>query len=436
MKKIKKEIYGKAQIIKAISPAGLGEIALDEIKSILDNLWFPQKFTSMFSRTKNEIRIDNIHLSAITELLMRSQCLTDIRLVIFEGKANSKFSFEKKCRSVNWSYFLNKQMSPKIKVNCAVTKTYNSTLLKKSLTEILLEFVDKIVHGENSKETTTIYADFNQDKLILSISLAGNKLYKRGYRGILSASAPLSEDAASCCIRKSLQFSKKLNKEFSPDILIIPFSGTGTFAFEYLQFYFNFFPVLFEREYALQKMSFFRKESFNYLLKKAREKCLFPTSTTAINHTIHFICIDSSKNAIHALIDNMATFEKFVTKNNFLLPVELSHFNSDFFKWDITENFPKNVGNVYLLLNPPYGIRFAKSADRVILYKNIARKVNELAKVTKQSKKNLLGFILCPSEETWSSFCKNLTQAKVETYHFTQGGIDIRVCQFFYDRVA
>jgi len=98
--------------------------------------------------------------------------------------------------------------------------------------------------------------------------------------------------------------------------------------------------------------------------------------------------------------------------------------HEDFF----AKKFNSIKGDTLLMLNPPYGIRLAKHADAVNLYEKIAKKINDISLL---SDNHLLGFILCPSEETWSVFCKFLPHAKSVTYHFTQGGLDIRVCQFY-----
>jgi putative N6-adenine-specific DNA methylase len=421
-KKIKKNIYGKPQAIKVISPPGLGETALDEIQSILSSLWFPQKYISELSILKNAIRIDNIHLFAVTELLMRSQCLSDIRLIIFEGKTSGKFAFEKKCREVNWNFYLNKSMTLKIKVDSVASRAFHETGLKEIITDIIQDQVHAVVTGENTHETTCIYADLYKDRLSLSISLAGDPLYKRGYRGTLSASAPLREDAAACCIRKSFKFAKKINANFIPDRVLIPFSGTGTFAFEYLQSCFNFAPVLFAREYALQAMPLFRPENFNFLLKKAKENCVFPA--------VRIECIDTSESANLALRENIGSFRAAMVRNGFSFVDELFSVSlNDFIKIDGDRSAA--FGNVFIPLNPPYGMRLGKNADSVVLYKNIAGKINEISKILKAERKSLLGFVLCPNEEVWSAFCRNLSHAEIETYHFTQGGLDIRVCQFF-----
>lgn len=440
LKKIKKNIYGKPQTIKVTFPAGLGAIALLEIKSILGSLWFAKHLSSDCSLLKNEIIIENIHMVAIMELLMRNQCFSDIRLVVFRGRTIEKHVFEKKCREIDWEFYLNKNMSLKLKINSVASKAFHETGLKKILADSVKNYVSEIVSGENSIATTCIYADLYKNKLTLSISLAGEPLYKRGYRGELSASAPLKEDAAACCIQSALKFALTLKNDFLPNTVIIPFSGTGTFAFEMIQFYFKISPVLFEREYALQKMSFYGKESFNFLVKKAGENCLLNKELT---NEFRICCIDNSKNANIALFENITHFKKSIAKYNINIQDELfvhdskNHqpfFAEDFLTMDITKiisHKSKRFGNIFIPLNPPYGIRLNRSADSVDLYKNIARKINEISGFTKREQKNVCGFILCPNEETWSAFVRQLHYLKIETYHFTQGGLDIRVCQFF-----
>ncbi|MEO8965254.1 MAG: hypothetical protein ABI370_11340, partial [Gammaproteobacteria bacterium] len=341
---------------------------------------------------------------------------------------------------IEWDFYINKKMSLKLKIDSVASKAFHETALKKILADSVKNYVSEVVSGENSIATTCIYADLYKNKLTLSISLAGEPLYKRGYRGTLSASAPLKEDAAACCIQSALQFAATLQKDFIPNTVIIPFSGTGTFAFEMLQFYFQLSPVLFEREYALQKMSFFGKESFNFLVKKADENCLLDKDR--INE-IRICCIDNSKNANIALLENITNFKKILAKQTTEIVDELfvrdlktdqPFFAKDFLTMDMTKiisDKAKRFGNIFIPLNPPYGIRLNRTSDSVDLYKNIARKINEISDLTKREQKHLCGFILCPTEETWSAFVKQLHYLKIETYHFTQGGLDIRVCQFF-----
>ncbi len=424
-KSIKKNIYGKAQVAKIIFPPGLGAVALDEAKAILSNLWFAQPFTGKVYLLKNEIQVRPVYLFAIVELLLRNQCFSDVRLVIFKDIVIGKKAFEKKCREIDWNYYVNKKMSLKIKVNSVSSKAFHETGLKEILTEIIKPYVSDVVSGEHSNETTCLYVEFYKDKLTISISLAGQPLYKRGYRGKLSASAPLREDVAACCIQNALLFSKKYHQDFLPKTMLIPFSGTGTFAFEFCQLYFQFLPALFGRDYALKKMPLFKKTNFDFLVNQAKEHFLSLKSKRD-EQAIHLYCIDKSGNAMNVLEENLLYYKKAAAKRGFVIP-EIVSIQSDF----LTLNVDAFSGNIFMPLNPPYGIRLNKESNSVLLYKKIALKINEISMKAKENQYNVLGFVLCPDQETWSVLMRNLTQSKTETYHFTQGGLDIRVCQFF-----
>lgn len=429
-KKIKKNLYGKPQIIHATFPAGMGETALLEVQSILKSLWFKQKYTSVCSLVKNIIRIETIHLFAVTELLMRSQSLSDIRLIVFEGSASGREAFKKKCLGIHWDFYLDKKSTLKIKVNSVASRAFHETGLKEILSSILTEYVSEMVSGENTNETTCLYVELYKDRLTISLSLAGEPLYKRGFRQVLSASAPLREDAAFCCLNRALQFAEKHQANFLPDTVFIPFSGTGTFTFEFLQTYINFSPVLFSKKYALNSLPFFNSENFKFLVKKAAEN-LLPTC-----EKIRFVCIDNSKKAILAFSENLQNMKTYFAHYNFSLSDEVVHsLEEDFFELDLEKVMTSQktgvVGNLFIPLNPPYGIRFGKTKNTADLYKKIANRMNEISRITKKAGNKIVGFILCPDERSWSVFSQTLKNAQTETYHFTQGGLDIRVCQFF-----
>ncbi len=421
-KSIKKNLYAKAQTAQIIFPPGLSAIALAEAKAILSDLWCAQKFTGEIQLLKNVILVRPVYLHAIIELVLRSHCFSDVRLLIFKDRVVGKKAFEKACREIPWDHYLNTNMGIKIKVNSIASKAFHETGLKHLLAAIIKPYVQDIVHGEKSHETTCLYVEFYKDKLSISVSLAGQPLYKRGHRGQLSASAPLREDIAACCIQNMLLFAKKQHLDFAPHTVLVPFSGTGTFVFEYLQIYLQFSPALLLRDYAFEKMPFFKKSHFSLLVQQAKERCLLFQSHQDTKN-IKLFCLDTSEKANAALENNLSCFKDTASKIGLHLP-EIIHRQADFFDSDVTEF----SGDILMMLNPPYGVRLNKKHDAIVIYKKIAKKINEIAKAIKSG--HVLGFVLCPTEETWSALMSNLTSTQVETYHMTQGGLDIRVCQF------
>lgn len=102
---------------------------------------------------------------------------------------------------------------------------------------------------------------------------------------------------------------------------------------------------------------------------------------------------------------------------------------------------------VALLLNPPYGQRLGKDTSASSNYRAIGKRVVEIRDHIasggigrgkgKGSKRNitpqLMGYILCPDQPTWSAFMLCLSQKKfgVKTSHFTHGGNDTRLVSFW-----
>jgi 23S rRNA G2445 N2-methylase RlmL len=427
-KKIKRHLYGQPQSILVLFPAGLSSVARDEAQSILDNLWFQNKFDSKITVLKNALRIDQIHLFAVMELMMRGLCFTDIRLIISEGKSAHMTAFEKTCAQMSWDFYLTSAMSIKIKVDVGASPALHEGAIKEVIAHCISNKIKNIVSGEDAEETTLLYIDVYKYHAITSISLAGAPLYKRGYRSVLSHSAPLREDIAGGCIQKALQFAKANDADLSVDSLLVPFSGTGTFLFEYWLIHYQIAPALFDRIYAVQSMPLFRQDHFHFLLKKAREYCSIEQLASS-----HFCCIDNAESANAALLKNIENVEQAIKKN--LLPWHLDanqcFIQDDFLKMKVEEIVEKVPGDVFIPLNPPYGIRFGNGSDTVQRYKRIAEKLNEIRSLKQKQHHNIFGFILCPTEAAWSIFCKTLASAKIETSHFTQGGLDIRVAVFY-----
>lgn len=423
-RQLKKHLYTKPQSAIAIYPAGFGETALNEINEIINHPWFPQKHQGQISLLKNEIRIDKIHCFALVELMLRTQCLTDLRLIIHESKAFGKSIFAKKCGEIAWDFYINKSMAIKIKVDSIASKAFHESSLKVILSNILQDKAKEIVSGDNTNEDTCIYIELVKNKLKISISFAGSPLYKRGYRSTISHNAPLREDIAAACIKQAFTFAHTFEPQFIPDTVVIPFSGSGTFAFETLLHTFQLAPALLNRAYAFQKMPLFRKEHFQYLIKKARENVKQSEPTCSLKIT----CIDQSDQANQSFRANLKQFNEILSGYQ---SSQITLHESNFFDLNITTIVPEHSGNLFIPLNPPYGIRLGKNRDSVLLYKKIASRLNEIISYSKAHQTRLLGFILCPDEETWSAFCKHLTAPNIMTYHCTQGGLDIRVCQFF-----
>ncbi len=235
----------------------------------------------------------------------------------------------------------------------------------------------------------------------MSLSLAGAPLYKRGYRSVLSQSAPLREDIAASCIQQAMAFAAQPPENYS---LFIPFSGTGTFLIEYWLLAFNIAPALLKRDYAIQKMPLFRSEHFHYLLKKAKENC----QISALNPH-HYVSLDNAAAANQSLLENVDTFKNAMLANELVCHIEANKLlvlNEDFIKSDVTAIIEKLPGNIFMPLNPPYGLRLGDNEKTSARYKNIAKQINAINQQVTQRNHHVAGFILCPDESSCLRFVR------------------------------
>lgn len=421
-KKIKRSIYAKPQSILMIYPPGLADAAFAEVQSILSDIWFSNKFTSKARLQKNAIRVDDIHMFAVMELLLRGKCFSDLRLIIAEDAIANMAASEKLLAAVNWDFYLSSEMSVRIKVDVGASPALHEGALK----DLVAAQVAGTV-GEVADAGVLLHLDVYKNRAVLSISLAGEPLYKRGYKTMLSKSAPLREDIAAACAGSAFRFAQKIDTGFQADALLAPFSGTGTFLFEYLLQRYNVAPCLLAREYAIQQMPLYRAETFAHLVKLAKEHCALAQSKPD-----QYFAFDTAEEANQSMLSSIDSFTKLMQAND----IKWSGVNSkqcprqeDFLKSDVAETLKHISGNVFMPMNPPYGIRLGKNNDTVSFYNRIAEQVNAVADV--RGKNHVVGFVLCPNEQAWSAFCKTLKNAKNNTYHINQGGLDIRVLEFY-----
>jgi 23S rRNA G2445 N2-methylase RlmL len=429
-KKIKRLIYGKPNTIKLAFPNGFSKAAWAECTEILANLWLSQKYVSTMELHENEIIVRNIHFSAINELLLRGLCFTDVRLVIAIKKISSNYAFEQYVKTLPWEYYLSANMVLKIKIKSIASRAFHETGLTQLLACTVMSYVKEVVKGEQTDETTSLYCDLYKNKLTISISLAGKPLYKRGYRSAFSASAPLREDIAASCLKKIALFVKQFDETYQPSLVLVPFSGTGTFAFEQFIQQNHLSSIAFQREFALCDMPLFRAETFQFLVKKS---LTYSSNLLRQTDSTHYVCIDHAAEANQAILSNETTLISKLQRCE-LPPIQsfIHYHTDDFLKMSleqlITALDPKDI---LLPLNPPYGLRLMQHQDTTAFYGEIADKINELSARQTLLHKKLSGFILCPTEASWNECRKRLKCQQQDTYHFNQGGLDIRVLQFY-----
>jgi putative N6-adenine-specific DNA methylase len=257
--------------------------------------------------------------------------------------------------------------------------------------------------------------------------MAGDPLFKRGYKDVLSgAKAPLAEHLAAACFKWALdEIGPKLRKDLLSGTcpILVPFAGTGTLGFEGVCQLLNIAPGCFRQTYSFESFSFHPAKTLDVIRKRIR------LSYTPANLRLRFGDMDPA--ACKVLDKNIAGFEPRLSQ---LMAPSKDSYSSQL-ALDMTNqvnNFLTNPGalasdseQIFLALNPPYGDRLAKKSGGQSIYKRLGCVIHDLSK-----RHGVFGFVLCGDEASWRIFLSAIRPLKNKTRHFTHGGIDVRLVVF------
>ena len=243
------------------------------------------------------------------------------------------------------------------------------------------------VHGQDQVGEVEALISIEKRKMTFWLSLSGTGLFKRGQRDVTGFLAPMREDLAASLLT--------LNVPNSPYTLWLPFAGSGTYFFE------------------LERLSRgFSHPNFAQLV--GVKSGLFSIPPRQSN-TIPSLLKKAFLEDIHD--DSIERIQDDLTKLNFTDIAEVK--NADFFKTELSRFSDLDI---YLPINPPWGLRLGKSINPEFFLK-----IGE--KISAMKFKSVSGFVLCPDEKASKAFLKGF-KGKTSLHHFTQGGKHIRAIYF------
>jgi hypothetical protein len=247
------------------------------------------------------------------------------------------------------------------------------------------------------------YCEHGPFGLRLRVDVSGAALYKRGYRKDIRHAAPLREDIAAAILYQARRFHG-----FKEADLFIPFSGTGTFLWEYLLLDRMVDQSGFERSYSLTRHFPELEKTMHF--EQGRVKNSF------LNYAL---LVDWNEHAV-------SESEKILSEQFFGISENTQILKEDVFQLDwIQQVDHMKSKNIFIPLHPPYGKRL--TADVNNLYNRIALKA---ASLMNYDRKQISGVLLCPNESVWKSSISLLKAKEIQTTHSSQGGEHIRILHF------
>ena len=241
-------------------------------------------------------------------------------------------------------------------------------------------------------------------------------MYKRGYREPLANSAPLREDLAYHLLAKGMEPQ-------TPNILWIPFSGTGTFAWEYLSLKSKISFGNFPREFAFEDFTNFKPDFWKFLKNQSLR-------TQEPVNDVKIILQDTDMSTI----EYCKTIESKLKAEKLFQFSEIEYKDSNFISEPIENSVytSPDLENqlLYLPLNPPYGMRMSMASVESI-YHGTLKRILDGNRELKKRKCQQAGFLICPTEKLWAISTKALSKEfGIQTHHFMHGGKEMRALYF------
>jgi 23S rRNA G2445 N2-methylase RlmL len=429
-------------------PSGLGKEVTEEIQSILSNPWIPEKKNTGSPKLfhfPEKILIQNISLQSVLGISFRSYFLKDIYILLGDIKGLNLID----SIPIYIKEWIEASKNFSIQLLIRKNQNLNPDTLHQQWSETLKSLIQSSNNSNNSSDDSEFLSGprllvntiRNQSKLFLGIKSKPN--YQRGFRIPFAQSAPLSEDLTSVLVYKLLKKIQPLNKSANQDLNLskyfyIPFSGTGTIAFEiYLQIL-NIFPGILQgiNDCAIQKIG--GTSFWEYLTNKHRNQLNFEISNSYQSEKSIFSmeCLDFRSSIVENSLENANRFQTFLDMAGIqkmvptLISSRIQWLVGDFFEKPI---LPKEEDVFFLPLNPPYGIRHQNRESSASFFRRIASKIDEDTSKFPTGKQ-IHGFILCPDEAAYSNTVSVWEKNWIlDTVHFSQGKLSIRAV--FFSRI-
>ena len=324
---------------------------------------------------------------------------------------------------------------------------------------------NNIVNNDNSSNLMNIDSiDFRlwKDSVLMSICLKGSELYRRGYKALYRDTvAPMQEHVAACCIKSLLKVMRKnricdWRADMKKVLVLNPMAGTGTLGFEAVIAMMEPHPnnLLFttgisednddkdddndngdddgskidsNEMWAYERFLGEDDKTVQYLRNRSINDAINGSSSSGGGGRSMYVHMsDVNEGAATNIGLNVSKFMKYFYSNpshkteyekeseiNNGLTIETAQL--DFLiKSNLASTIPKEVrqhcDSLLILLNPPRGKRLGKETKQgamlIDFYKKIAKRVANTHNEFKQDIQG--GMIICPDEDTWSTFRNTL----------------------------
>ncbi len=405
------ELYG--------SPGTLPEVAADA-SEIITKPWKPHKFAASVEQARGFVRVRNASWELACELAARLSTVHDLCLAFLSVTVKSWTDVPLALGKLPFRDLLEPGQTLEIRAEAANGVLPHAGRLQEGAEEFFALRGYMILSEDEAPGTpfTRIELETGADRLRVRVSLGSDALHKRGWRALTGTPATLREDLASAVFKRLVAFEPRALQATQ---VIVPFAGSGTLGVEAWHALFGLPPSIWNLSRAWKYLAHptdAAQQWWDNRITRAATKAQLPELSF----------IENNRKQFHELEQNLENVTNKLEDAGLHVP-HISALLEDVFEVPNSEII--KPGELTLMpLHPPYGLRLSREADVEALFSDLGLKVREWALESREMGGGLVGFCLCPSDVLWRAFRNGLGEIRFDTSHVTQGGLDVRVCNF------
>jgi 23S rRNA G2445 N2-methylase RlmL len=393
-------------------PHNLGDVCAAEAHTIVENSLLPKNFTPKIRLDETAVVITSLGIRQLFELPLRLRTAHEILWLLRKGRAGSIGDLKEEVLKVDWLLFFKPGTKVAVKLDSTVSRVFHESAATKAVQGVFktLGFAPAI--RDEAEQLVEIKIFKNQVQIALS--LAAGALYKRGYKKSLKAVASLREDLAASATQLAQHWLlESCGKNLIlPDLIFVPFAGSGTLGFEACLSWFNFSPAGWMSVFPCEQLLCAPKDSVSRLRKKLGPEASDETK---------IILIEKSASQADAMEVDLKAFLSAFPKNK---RPDAECLHGDVFSEDLPV-----ANHAFLPLNPPYGIRLKEGGPAV--YQKLG---SWLSRQSQETNGNISGYIFIPDEPSRKALQKNLRGFKLSGQEIINGGKTMTLALFSFWR--
>jgi len=402
-KRIKKHIHAKPHELRIVPAPGWKDICEDELQHILKTFTQPGKFQAELQEDPEGLGLKQLDFRQLIEIPQRLLTAQACLWTILDRHVGSFGELTQAIEGLDFDLYLAEKAPVQLKVQSFQSHLYHEGKMHEQIANLLQE------HGHTVKDEAPwhLLAEQRGNRLKIFLALGPYPLHHRRYKAEGRHGAPLQE----CLAASALRWMMRLQKDWQPDHIVVPFAGSGTLLFETWMLLGQIPAYLWSPGQYLENLPATPKATLESIRKRLRERQLSTLPPAFL--------IEKDTDIAQAL---PAHIEKFKQPLN--TPPLTTSVCADVFRSALPH------GERFLApLNPPYGLRLSQEGKSRPA--DFYRELGSFLKKWPTKGQDLRGFVLIPDEESLQAMRQELGPASVQAVQsFSQGGQHIRCMAF------